>query len=291
MLATILEFDCTGRNTFEFVAKGDGHVGNITHSHETARHVNQQIAEEQLPWLDVGDMIEAITSKDHRFYAREVDEKICSSLRDLNKIVHRQIDHVVKTHQDIANLAMLYLDSNHYVKAERFSDLSVYETIMAKLEPTTQSFKRVKGTHALGYCGWLILRLSRGNCIHTVRIYLHHGYFAGRMGGGKTNNLERLLGGEPFADIVIIGHGHDYIPRLLKFRKVLNSGKIVPWYRLALMVPSMLETYSDGADENYAARAGLPDTITGAAKITIDLNNLRADVKNRTNPYHLELIQ
>ncbi len=112
-----------------------------------------------------------------------------------------------------------------------------------------------------GYATFFRLVARRPGKSNTLTIFAHHGFFAGRLRGGKVNAMESASASWD-ADLYLFGHSHDMVstkrviltPFGARQRAFVNTG-------------TFLKTNSWGATSSYSERAGYPPTIVGSPTV------------------------
>ena len=111
--------------------------------------------------------------------------------------------------------------------------------------------------------GYLVLRISMSKTGWYV--VLHHGYGGGRLKGGKINNLQRIGGNFSNADLVLIGHTHDFIVTADQKHILDKKHNLVSCQKTYYInVPSLSLEYG-----GYAEALAYPMAVSGMVKITL----------------------
>ena len=121
-----------------------------------------------------------------------------------------------------------------------------------------------------GYSAFHVLRFRRGDTGNTttLTLYLHHGYFGGRLKGGKALGLERVFGYYD-CDLFFTGHNHDRLAFKSVAMRVCKSGSYEARSRAAVNCGTFLRTLAQPGDApTYSEQKGYFPTELGPIPVT-----------------------
>ena len=267
MLVTAIEIDCRHGKSAEIVFCGDDHIGSANFVRSAQQRVIKYIQTSGCLWVHMGDGIDAIAKRDIRYDFRTADKKLCS---DPDLFLQKQIEAFSVSYAPITDNLIAMLDGNHPDKLRRIYGIDPYYEMHRNLKPENPSYKRLHGHHALGTDGWIILHLRTTRTrVHSISLYVHHGWFSSRTHGAKVNNLQRLMLGMD-ADIIAVGHGHTVEVMRDQPINITGGYDIKHRHRIGFMCGTFLKTYSANQAESYSGRLGYQPAYLGAVKLTID---------------------
>ena len=290
MQVTSLEIDCRNRKPVKIVFCGDDHLGADNCCKKTQARVINHIAKNDCFWMHTGDGIEAISKSDLRCDVRGIDKEIVHDFEDLDRMLQLQIKAFVDAYKPIKDKLIAAVDGNHPDKLRRMYGIDPYYEMMLGLRPQKTKYKRLYGSHSLGYDGFvvLILRLTKSQ-LHRVVIYIHHGYTASRTRGAMVNSLNNMFN-SMVADVIVVGHAHNLADVRMQRIEVTQGYEIKHHHKLGISVPSLLKTYSDGEYESYAGRRGYPPAYIGAVELAIDPDVFYLPSRADESPYQYRVI-
>ena len=208
---------------------------HLEHPNTDLRLIKNHIAfikNSGLPWVHLGDWVDAITPDDRRFDVK--DERVAVVEAYLN---------MEELFAPIAPQCIAALRGNHGSKwSKREGDM---------VKVITKRW----GVPYLGYQGFVIF--------NGTKIFMHHGAGGGRKRGAKTIRLNEWA---QFieADMYLQGHTHTYVQ--------FNDEKILPNNRVKTRhyanAPGYIRSYR--GHDNYIEELGLNPQIAGCLKISFD---------------------
>lgn len=187
---------------------GDVHLGNAGCDEKALRQTVQAIAaDDHAVWIGLGDFCEFINLSDTRSDMASLANWVkVSHLADLAKA---QVARFLDIIGPIAPKCLALVKGNHETVLHRHYERDVYSEIVTGIKERG-GFK-ADDPLALGYSGWLLLHFYRSEQKRhatTFRIYMHHGFAAGRKKGAQANAMaDTMLTHD--ADLVVMGHCHD----------------------------------------------------------------------------------
>ena len=230
-------------NIGQFYALGDTHIGAVnTDLKLLQKHINE-IDKFGLPWVHLGDWVDAITPKDRRYNVSERIEAVLDSYVKAEEMF-----------EPIAKQCIAILSGNHG------SHWSKQEGNMIRL------IAKRWDVPYLGYCGLINYKTAEN---WTHKIWLHHGAGGGRKRGAKAIRLQEW---SQFvdADLYLQGHTHTY--QNFADEVVTFSGVKTRYFA---NVPGYIRSYC-GVD-GYVEELGLPpqpirclSIVLNKKKITVE---------------------
>ena len=218
-------------DTTSLYVLGDTHLGHPnTDLKKLQRHIDM-IRHSDLPWVHLGDWVDAISADDKRFSISDHRTSVVESYLDMEELFN-----------SIAHQCEGVLRGNHGSK------WSKQEGDMIRV------IARKWGVEYLGYQGFLIF--------NKTKIFMHHGAGGGRKRGAKTIRLNEW---SQFveADLYLQGHTHTYVQ--FTDELVTATKKKIRHYA---NIPGYIESYR--GHDNYVEEFGLPPQQTGMLKISVD---------------------
>lgn len=198
---------------FTLLGIGDIHAGVKSCDEPLLDRVIAEVrADDRCRWFGLGDYGDYVNVHDGRFDISNLAPWLLTALASPPlsakakkeagfTIAGLQRDWIEKKLTPIAGQCMGLVMGNHEDVIRRH-----FET------ETTWHLASRMNVPNLGYDCYLRLNFdlpSAGKShVESLIIYIHHGYFAGRLAGGLALNLERLLLANSQADIVWVGHAH-----------------------------------------------------------------------------------
>ena len=225
-----------------FYALGDTHIGaSNTDLKLLQKHIDK-IKDCEIPWVHLGDWVDAITPKDRRFNVSDRIEAV--------------LDSYVKAEEmfaPIADQCIAILSGNHG------SHWSKQEGNMIRL------IAKRWGVEYLGYCGLINYKFPAG----SYKIWLHHGAGGGRKRGAKAIRLQEW---SQFvdADLYLQGHTHTYqnfADEVITFRGVKT--------RYFANVPGYIRSYR--GNDGYVEELGLPPQPIGCLSISLSKEGITVE--------------
>ena len=188
----------------EIIPIGDVHVGCVTCDEEYLRNLVRYIKEkENCYWIGLGDYCEFINVSDPRFRPENLAKWIKTT--DLADLAGRQAKRFLDIVKPIAPKCLGLACGNHEEKILKKYERNIYATIVDGVLRDGQ-FDEGKSL-TLGYTGWILLKVIRGQASRVFVIHVHHGAGGGSLPGGQLNRLARWMWTH-HADLVIMGHCH-----------------------------------------------------------------------------------
>lgn len=204
--------------------------------------------------LGMGDYCDAISPKDARFSANEIDPEYPTP-----DVQYKAIENLFRP---IKNKIIGLLDGNHDLKhwkehAHNYVDMLAYNLGVPYL--SIDAYIRLK-----------FIRLMNSAEEHnTFNIYAHHGCTASRTKGAKINKIEDLAKIFPGLDLYLMGHVHERgesPPRtFLYVNRALN---IIHREQHFVFTGGYLRGYIDGSS-SYIEEKTLEPTALGSPIIKI----------------------
>lgn len=211
----------------------DTHIGSRSCNEKLLRKHVAETLETGNSWVFIDDAIEGITPDDkRRFNADNVAEWVLSNPRN---IIQSECDRWAEIFAPIAKQCMFAIvgDTSHYQTG--FISDCMERTLSA------MNIRRYKGAV---YNTIAFKRNDKSVVRHDI-VYAH-GFFAGRTGGSKVNNLERCLDYFPRASGFFCGHGHTKAVAPPRVGLYAQGKEVRSIYRRAAMTGGYLNTYETG---------------------------------------------
>jgi predicted phosphodiesterase len=235
---------------------GDVHCGSKNSNEDKLKKLVEWILKQKDTYVILmGDLIEAINVSDPRF---DIDSLIEGG-KEVNNLLFRQIDRIVKLLKPIKGKIIGALEGNHEAKAKQKYHSDVTSIICEKL-----------GIENLTYSALIRLRISRqkGNG-RIITIYAHHGFGGGNTIGGKLNKISKLATNFD-ANIYLMGHVHDKYVFASEQLAISQRGepRLIANKKVFALTGSFFETYVDGYS-SYAEKMAYAPIPTGVIKLVI----------------------
>ena len=215
----------------ELYVMGDTHIGHPnTDMKLLQRHIDM-IRKTRIPWVHVGDWVDAIGSDDRRFNIEDHRMSVVESYLDMEELFNPIIPSCVAV-----------LRGNHGSK------WSKTEGDMLKIIASRW------GVPYLGYQGFVIF--------NGTKIFMHHGAGGGRKRGAKTirlNDWAQFIE----ADVYLQGHTHTYVQ--FTDEKITHAR---PKIRHYANTPGYISSYR--GKDGYVEELGLPPQQAGMLKVSFD---------------------
>ena len=242
-------------------------------------------------WFGLGDMADYINFHDKRFDINNLAPWLVKALTEtpLNRkqkdkagftIASAQVDWLVQKFTPIADKCLGWGMGNHDEMIRIKYENEIAYTVANRL-----------GVRNLGVCSYNRLLFSRlpgeqekgATC--TVVIYLHHGYFTGRLAGAIALGLQRMFYDNPQVDVIIVGHAHQRLALPFECKHISWNGQ-QPFgskTRWGIMTGPFKRAYSQpGELPTYEETKGYFMSSLGPIKIYIAPNK---DEKDRVTVY------
>jgi predicted phosphodiesterase len=239
---------------------GDIHIGARACDEQRLARDVKAIADDPSGYVVLmGDYCDFINRSDPRFNPGALADWV--TMADLVDLSRTQRDRVVDALKPIAPQVLCALAGNHETAITRHYERDVYYEIVAALKE--HGAGQYSNGVAMGYNGWLKIKIDRGGHVETFRLRLHHGYGGGRLAGGKALNMQREIWTHANADIVAMGHTHiaKVQPEAVQ---VERGGKIYDVPRWGLWTGTYLRGFVDDSPSTYSEVKGyLPLPMVG----------------------------
>jgi len=251
--------------TFTLYPIGDVHLGSANcDKHLFWDTIDEVRTNPNARWIGMGDYAEWIGPRDKRWEAGGVDEMIIN-LACLDRIGDVYVEKIADMLRPIMDKCWGMGDGNH---EQRFNEQGT--------NLTARIIQAAGGPGSL-YLGWesiirVVFSVGSGKEEHAshipVRISCAHGWQAGRMDGGKVNQMEKLLAWID-ADIYLRGHSHSkFVVPVTRLRTNQQFTKMIAHTCYVAMTGSFLRTYQQDAI-GYGERAEYPPTTMGTPRFTL----------------------
>lgn len=227
-------------------------------------------------WVRVllgGDQMNAINMSDtKRFDFGELADWFFDSdaetIRErIGNLVEQEVKHAVGIFEPIQSLILGALIGNHEKTMKTHQNVNVHSAFCERLriiDLTDEALLRFKF--------WIPCGKKRG-LSSCVKLYLRHGYGAGRSAGAEPSKLTALLAEWEDADVCLSGHSHTFCiipPKPVLY--VPNRGRLpkelFQKYRYAANPGCWLKSHSSGAS-TYESMACYPARPMMTLKIVI----------------------
>jgi hypothetical protein len=177
---------------------GDTHIGSSYCDEKTLQVDINTIAENPYArWVGMGDICEWIQRSDPRFATDELASWITTQTKDIAKV---ERERAVSLLYPIKDKCLGLIEGNHERSIARHNERDVYTQLAEDLELGVESL--------LGPAGFLRVVFScNGGKAFTLRIFLTHGWWAGRYYSSNMFPLERLTS-DIDADLFVCAHNH-----------------------------------------------------------------------------------
>jgi len=194
------------------------------------------------------------------------------SVADLDDLPRVQSAWLAEKLKPIAGKCLGVGMGNHDEAIRKHHSMDVHQMMMGLLNAALPAkAPRIK---SIGYSAFHVLRFHRiqdGGHTTSLTIYLHHGYFGGRLKGSKALGLERVFAYYD-CDVFFVGHNHDRLAfKPVAMRPVMaESG---PTYkartRAAVNCGTFLRTLAQpGETPTYSETKGYFPTELGPIPVT-----------------------
>ena len=213
--------------------------------------------------LMIGDIFDAVFSKDRRYKGAGVIPEIATSDSQVNAAV----DYVYNLLEPYANLIDMISLGNHETAIIKYNEVNPITMLVDKLNANTGS--------NIAYGGWAgyILYTLRDEHEHVgfYRVLYEHGAGGSApvtKGMIKFNRKKTQWG----YDIFATGHDHNRIADSDMRADVTNTGKLKYSETRSIRCGSYLPTYADkNGHISYAEQMGLPISTTGGIMVSVEL--------------------
>ncbi|SMO75423.1 Calcineurin-like phosphoesterase superfamily domain-containing protein [Balnearium lithotrophicum] len=240
----------TGKEEIELIPLSDLHLGspesNLREIERVVRYIREK---ENARTILLGDLFETaiIGSKGDPYTADPIETEFRIA-KELLKPIKDKI--------------LAVISGNHERRISKTVGLDIMRMFCAKL-----------GIEDRYSPNFVVVKLRLKNLSYFIGA--HHGVGGGRLKGGKINNLHRMGGILPNADIILMGHTHDFIMTTdVKYIIDKKHDRIKEHKTYYINVPAFLSYGGYGASYAYQP------TISGAIKITLK-DGSQSSKKNR----------
>ena len=162
-------------------------------------------------WLG-GDPCDFIVPQDSkRFDPKGVAPWI--GLEDLDNVPMVQSKRLTERLEPIADKLLGVQQGNHDDAIRRQHSFNVHVALLGKMNDLREK-KSLPPVPSLGYSAFHVLRFHRNTirkkhgAVVSLIVYLHHGYFTGRLKGSRALAMERIFAYYD-CDLAMFGHCHD----------------------------------------------------------------------------------
>lgn len=264
-------FDLDRGATFTLVPIGDVHLGTAACDEVLLESVVKRIAQDDhCLWVGLGDYIEAIGLHDKRFNPEVLAPWACTA-RALGTLATAERDHILDILKPISRQCLGLIEGNHEEVYHRNYERNLYSEMVVAIRQWSGLAEDAK--LGFGYSGWLDLDFhraivkSRSPNGSRIRISLHHGFVAGRLGGGKALSMERWLWTHD-ADLTLMGHGHNTASYMAGVEFLDKCRNVTEHVRRGAYCGTFMRNTVDGAT-TYAERRGYLPLPMGGCEITL----------------------
>jgi len=267
------EITVDGRNgVWALDVYGDTHLGSKSVDEELlAKHIKETQSTGNY-WCHVGDAIDGIIPKDKRFDSSNLTDWAWDALRE-KRLIEAEWERFLEHFMPVADNGLFVLsgDGKHNVMDN-----------VADCFGTALEYLNMNGGYPACH---LVLSFKRGTSTETkqVELVFHHGWFSGRMKGGKANNLVNALSVYPNASGFFCGHGHDKTGVRVD-SLVIEAFRQKQWVRRAAMTGAYLQTYANDTVGYGEVRGYAP---AGLGRMTVVLRPFSTDPEKRIELYNM----
>jgi len=253
-------------DTIEVDIYGDTHYGSDSVDEDMIKkHINETSAKDRY-WVHLGDVIDGILPSDKRFKASNLAPWAWNALQD-DILIEAEWARFETDFGGIQDRCLFVLDGDG--KHNRINGISNCMDNTLNRMRILDSMNN-NGTTALMYK--MNFTVPYSNARRRLDIAAHHGWFSGRMTGGKINNLERALDYYPECKVFMCGHGHTKILTPPHVGLILSSNrsvdKVKHVIRRGVMTGSYYKTYNDSS-VGYSEIHGYPPKCLGRITMVI----------------------
>lgn len=224
-------------------------------------------------WLG-GDSCDFILYQDEkRFDPEGVASWI--SVADLANLPVCQVNRVAEKLRPIVDRCLGVSFGNHDDIIRRKYSQDVHMLLLGKMNGWRN--QKMAPIPSLGYSAFHILRFHRmrvrkgHGAERTLTVFLHHGWFGGRLKGGKALNLERAFLYYN-CDMAFFGHNHDRLALKTVMMEPMKKGNVWTFHaktRVAVNSGGFLRGLAfPGEGTPYTERAGYYPTSLGPIPVT-----------------------
>lgn len=265
----------TGHGAISVYAIGDTHLDLKTSDHARLKQYIQHIIKDpHAVAIFCGDLLDGRVPGRKHFDADSVRLDFLGNLKSyVNhglEVACHLFDPLVK-----ANVPVCCVSGNH-------------DDYMEEIGLTAEFVRRLGGSaRYLGGEGFVRVRTGTprprrkgkeefNDCWYTTKIYATHGYGGGRRPGAKINQMQHLYEWVD-ADVVIAGHVHDGMVRIIPSYSVKERGalELVKRPRVMYRAPGFVQRAIAGT-VTYSGRGMYPTTDEGLQYVRLDPMERRA---------------
>lgn len=212
---------------------GDTHLGSKSVDEKLLIKHIQETKETGRNWVHLGDAVDGVIPGDKRFCSQNLADWAWEDLRN-KRLIQGEWQQFLNLFKPIKENGLFVLsgDGKHNMMLDVADCFGMVLNEMG-----------IDGGYPACH---LLISFKRGASTETkqVELVFHHGWFAGRMKGGKANNLVNALGVYPGAWGFFCGHGHDKIGIRVD-SLVVEAFHQKQWVRRAAMTGAYLQTYAN----------------------------------------------
>jgi predicted phosphodiesterase len=231
-------WDFRDREKLETFWVSDVHLGHKCCDEELFKANVERIRKKNMPFADLGDLIENSTR-----------DSVGAGVYEQEEIAQEQLERAVEIYRPVSHLLQVMYKGNHEGRSFKSGGLDLTR-IMAKMLEVNNG----------GIGGYNLIKV--GNQIYSV--YASHGGTGAWTVGGKFNALLRM-GNTLDADVVICGHGHDTVYHSREVLYPTTDGKVKKRRQHLVMNGAYLNWMN-----SYAQEKGYPIPNKGNAQITFN---------------------
>tara|TARA_R100000995_G_scaffold84646_2_gene64070 strand:- start:100 stop:960 length:861 start_codon:yes stop_codon:yes gene_type:complete len=237
-----------------FLLSSDRHHDNSHCDHDLELRHLEQAKERRAGIIDVGDMHDAMASKDDKRQNRDAmrDEYNVESYFD--ELVTRAADF----YEPYAHNFIMISEGNHETAVRKKWGTNLTERTVREMNRRTNS-RVVNG----GYGGWCNFVIARHGSKHRFRMKFYHGSGGGgpvTRGVIQTNRMAVYL---PDADIIVSGHTHDSWVVPVCRERISDAGETYIDEQMHIRTATYKDEYGDGTEGWHIERGGPPKPLGG----------------------------
>lgn len=225
----------------------DVHLGHKQCDEDLFKRNLDMILESQMPFADLGDLIENATRN-----------SIGAGVYEQSSIAEAQIEAAIEHYTPLSHLLRSMQIGNHELRS----------WIASGINPTRQIAKRLNVKY--GSPGMFHV-IKVGNQVYKV--YSTHGGSGATTTGGKFNALKRMGDIFPEADVVIQGHSHDTLYHSRELKSCDSRGAITKHKQHMVMNGAYLNWWN-----SYGQIKGYAPCNKGSAKINFHGDERKIEV-------------
>jgi len=247
--------------SFTLIPVGDVHLGSANCDVGAFKEVLCDARDDpNTRLIFMGDQVEAIAPNDKRWHAGGVDPAIID-LAHQDRIADVYVEKLAELLAPVADKIIAYGDGNHEAAFTKHYYTSISGRVLEAIGRPD------------AYTGWACLtrivfdHRTRKRSL-PVRVFHSHGFQAGRLEGGKVNEVRRLLAYIE-ADVYCQGHSHSkWVVPQTRLETDVRFTRLVAHEVYTCHTGSFLKTLQQD-HVSYAECAGYPPTSTGVVKFVL----------------------